>query len=324
MEDVVLLMPLFAVSVAAKIIGSLESARKYRYQALIGLIGVLTSFGASSVFTGFIPVIRNLPPYRFFVLTSFAASFLVSATDKRVLGLVLLISVISSGLAVQTSDDRGYYPGQKQAYEYLEGRDVDLLYDAEDTDLRAYGITVHGKDIADGWSIGSSPVRPGLMSFSKWQENEDIRAVEFLNRWSVTHIITYRDNGKNSGLHRVVNRSGSYVLDRCFQKTCIFESDSPREAVINYEKTYYVVNASKELPIPYSSRFNVTKNKSPHGFLELNEKQGRTAIKYVPSLLRPFGLFLSFFTFILIILGGRSDLSIPASYSKEFRDKTGL
>lgn len=312
-ESVVAVSAVFAIPLSLKLAASLDSIVRHRQEAVLALTGLVLSLGVSAALTQYLPVISRMPPYRIFLLTAFSASFLAAASRARILLPALALCIFFSYSALDFHDDRGFGPGQREAYEYIGDSEVDLLYDAEDTDIRAYAITVHGKDIADGWSVGSTAIRPGLERFDEWQREGDPRATEFLVNWSVDHVITYRDTPRNSNLHRLVNGSSYYRLERCFREVCVFNSSSV-PAVRNVEAGY-VASSAGQLPVPYSRHFNGVE-KTPNGFMYADEP-GR--IDYRRLRIHRLGLSVSGAALIVSVILWLTGFRVPVHYSKVIR-----
>ncbi|MFB6292092.1 MAG: 6-pyruvoyl-tetrahydropterin synthase-related protein [Candidatus Nanohaloarchaea archaeon] len=314
-------MIFFSIPLVLKAAASLDSVRRYRTETALAVTGIVLSLGVFTVLTQHVPLLARLPPYRSYLLAAFATSFLVAGSRKKILVPVLVVCVFLSAIALPFHDDRGMAPGQQEAYNYLATTDAELVYDAEDTDLRAYALAVHGKDIADGWSLGSTALKPGLKRFEVWQREKDKRAVDFLQRWSVDYVVTYRNDRLDSNLHQMVNSSGKYSVDRCFEKTCIFQLEEPLKAVLSQDKGAYTVNTSKPLPVPYSGHFDT--GETELGFVDM-EGEGVQKLEYGQKPVHMAGLVASVSTAVIALALYLSGFVLPGFYSKRFQEKMGV
>lgn len=311
--------PLLAFPLVVKLVVSLDSVKKHRTEALVMLTGVVLSVGLSGVFLGYVPVFSRMPPYRIFLLAAFAASFLAAAARKKVVVPALIFCLVLSGYALGVQYDGGFQPGQGEAYNYISSQDVDLLYDSDNSDLRAYALVLHGKDIADGWSVGTTAIRPGLKRLHEYQLQQDERAVEFLRNWSADRVLTYQDSEENRNLHQLLNDSKTYELDRCFEEVCVFRTENERNAVLEERHNTYVVNASKVLPVPYSSHFN-SSYRTENGFLAVKDGGVKTVV-YQNRPVHLIGAVTSASSVIVFLALWLSGFRVPGRYSKLARHR---
>lgn len=319
-EGIIMVMPLFAVVISVKALASLDSFMKYRQEAVIGLAGVLLSFGWFTAFTGYIPVVNRLPPYRIYLLSAVSFSFLAAASRKKLAYSVMIFCVAISMFSMTSYDDRGLLPGQKEAYDYVGEEQEGLVYDSASTDMKAYGLTIHEKRIADGWSVGSTPIRFGLAYLGNQSEKANVEAAEFLRNWSVDYVLTYERTSRQKNLGKAIYDSQLYIEEKCFEQICVHESNHSFNPVAEKEGGSYLVNASQTLPIPYSRHFNSSVKPTELGFSSM-DGEGWKRLEYQRKLSHKVSLLFTLAAILASIIVYRYSLVVPERYSKDYLAK---
>lgn len=320
LESIVMVLPLFTVTISVKALASLDSVRDYRQEASLGLIGALLSLGYFTGLSSYIPIVNRLPPYRIYLLSAFVFSFLAAASRKKLVYSVAIFCVAISMVSVTQYDDRGFREGQLEAYNYLEQKPEGLVYDDESTDIRAYGLIVHEQRIADGWSVGSTSVRKGLRYLGEEIRKGENSAAEFLRNWSADYVVAYNYSAETSKLKHIVEDSDYFRIDRCFKDSCVYSAAHDYEPIKDYKQGRYIVNASKTIPVPYSYHFNSSTTESKYGFTEV-EGEGLEKFGHEQKFIHSASLTASIMAVLVSVILYFVSWSVPERYSKDYRAK---